>query len=345
MRRALTALAGSLAVVAGLAACSSRSQTDLRLNSFTPKQGTAAQPIQAEIGGQGLQPLSQTDFQKSGQSSLNARFQASLTKSGGTNPIPLADVTLTARHTLTATIPANLDHGDYDLTVTDPAGRTAQLLSAFQVVTPAEAVTGFRVDVSDPTQFEGVAFTVTVTAVDDTGQVADGFTGQVSVSDVSGTVTPVTLGPFGLGRFQGQVVVSGVIPRNTLTVRDTLGNTGESAAFEVKPGPAVQLAFASAPVSVAAGQCSGLLTLESRDMLGVASAVTRDVLLQLRGSTSGSLVFYPDAACTSAPITTLTIAAGQTTGAFAFKAGTASSLTLRVDPDTFPSVEQVETVH
>jgi hypothetical protein len=344
MRPTRSALAGLLAV---LAACSSR-QTELLLTDFIPRTGTAVQPIQAEIKGQGLQPLLHTDFQKSGQSSLNASFQAFLTKSGDTTAIQLTDVTLTPQHSLTATIPANLEHTSYDLTVIDPADRKAQFTSAFTVVTPAEAVDHFRVDLDPSVQKfeEGVAFTVTITAVDKTDQIADGFTGQVSVSDRSGSISPATLGPFALGRYQGQVVVSRVFNADTITVTAAVNQQGVSdPPFNVSAGPAVQLAFTSTPVSVAVGQCSGLLTLESRDLLGTASAVAHDVVLQLRGSTSGSLAFYPDAGCSSAPITALTIPGGQTTGAFAFKAGTASSLTLRVDPDAFPSVEQVETVH
>jgi hypothetical protein len=342
MRPARSALAGLLAV---LAACSSR-QTDLLLTDFIPRTGTAVQPIQAEIKGQGLQPLLHTDFQKSGKNSLDAAFQAFLTKSGGTTPIQLTEVTLTPQHSLTATIPANLEHASYDLTVIDPANRKAQYPSAFTVVTPAEAVHHFRVDVdTSAQQFEGVAFTVTITAADETNQIADGFTGQVLVSDLSGGISPNTLGPFALGRYQGQVVVSRVFNADTITVTGAVAKQGVSDPFNVSAGPAVQVAFTSTPVSVAVGQCSGLLTLESRDLLGTTSAVAHDVVLQLRGSTSGSLAFYPDAVCNSAPITTLTIPGGQTTGAFAFKAGTASSLTLRVDPDAFPSVEQVETVH
>jgi hypothetical protein len=341
MRAVLSALAGLLIL---LAACSSR-QTELRLSDFTPRKGTASQPTPAEITGFGIQPLIQTDFQKSGHSSLDAGFKAVFTKSGDTTPIKLTDVTLTPRHSLTATIPANLDHAMYDLTVTDPAGRTAQFQSAFQVVTPAEAVTGFRVDMTDTEQHEGVAFTVTITAVDLNGQIADGFTDQVSVSDLTGRLTPSTLGPFALGKFQGQVVVSSVFHGDQLTVTNGQIHSDPSPPFNVTPGPAMQLAFTSTPVSVGAGQCSGLLTLEARDVLGTASAVAHDVVLQLRGSTSGSLAFYPDAGCSSAPIATLTIQGGQTTGAFAFKAGSASSLTLRVDPDAFPSVEQVETIH
>lgn len=347
MERRALATAACLAL---MAACTSRPATEMRLLAVSPPQGTVADPLEVEITGHGLQPSLETDFQKGGNSTLDAQFKARLVKSGGGATIELTQVTFTPRRTLTATIPAGLEKGLYDLVVVDPSGRAAQLTDAFRVVTPAEAVTGFRIDLTG-VQGEGIPFLVTVTAVDVTGQIADGFAGTVTLSDLTGTVTPSTLGPFTLGTYQGQVVVRQVVTGDQLTVSDQPAadqppRTGTSDPFDIRPGPVVRVAFASGPAAAGNGAsaCSPEIPLEARDALGTASPAANAIAIQLQGATDSPLAFFGDAGCTS-QVTTVTIPAGATGTSFHFRGGAPPSLILRILPDQLPSAEQTWTIN
>ncbi len=166
-------LALPLVLLAGCARAPS-SQGPVPL-AIAPAQTTAAVPVPVEVSGQGFEARVQTDFTGRAPSTLEAGFQVQLLPSGGGAPVALGQVVLTLRKTLTAVVPAGLAQGTYDLEVIDPAGRSGVLPRAFRVVTSAENVATFMVDLLEPAR-AGVAFLVSLSALDAQGQVVDGQT-------------------------------------------------------------------------------------------------------------------------------------------------------------------------
>lgn len=308
---------------------------------ITPSQTTGMAPLSVEVSGQGFEASVQTDF-TGGTSTLQGAFQVKLVPSAGGAAISLSQVALTPARTLTGVVPAGLPQGTYDLQVIDPAGRSGVLPRAFRVVTSAENVASFKVDLLE-TAVAGVPFLVSLSALDAQGQVVDGFTGTAAVGDLTGTVSPTTVGPFVAGRLETRVAVKVVTAADAVTVTDALGRTGTSPSFAVAPGPPVALAFASAPVSAAAGACSAPVVLELRDVLGNATPAPAAVAVALQSAPAGSLTFFAGSGCSSATAS-VTIAAGSTQASLRFAGAVAEPVAIRAVPAGLPSATQGETV-
>ncbi len=294
-----------------------------------------------EVSGQGFEASVKTDF-TGGGSTLQGTFQVRLLPSAGGAAVALAQVTLTPRKTLTAVVPAGIARGAYDVEVVDPAGRSGVLPRAFRVVTSAESVASFKVDLLEPAR-AGVPFLVSLSALDAQGQVVDGFAGDVTVSDVTGTVSPASAGPFVLGRLQTSLAVTPVTASDTISVTDALGRSGRSAPFAVTPGPPAVLVFASAPVSAAAGACSPPVSLELRDAQGNPAPAAAAVTVQLQSAPAGSLSFFGDASCAAAA-PAVTVAAGASGTTFRYVGAAAGPVAVRAVPAGFPSAQQAEAV-
>jgi hypothetical protein len=309
--------------------------------AVTPAQSAALEPVPVEIAGRDFEAWVRTDFAGGSAGSVSAAFAARLEPAAGGDAVALQDVTLTAQRTLRATVPAGLPRGLYGLVVTDPRGRSGTLEQAFRVVTAAESVAAFRIDVLGPAR-AGIGFATAFTAVDAQGLVVDGFTGSVSLSDSSGTVTPASVGPFVLGRLQAQVTVTALAAADRLTASDALGHSGTSDPFDVVAGPPVALAFATPPVTAAAGACSPRLEVELRDGLDHPATAEAAVTALLQSSPPG-LAFFADAACASG-LASLAIAPGASRAGFHFRAAGAGAVAIRVVPHPLPSATQDETV-
>lgn len=304
---------------------------------ITPSQGTGVAPVQIVISGQRFDAAVKTDFEK-GSASLDAGFQARLIPEAGGDPVLLEAVQLNERRQLEARVPAGIPRGTYSLEVTAPTGRTGTLSQAFRVVTSAESVATFRVEPAE-TAHAGIPFLVSLTAVDGTGLVVDGFAAEVQLSDLTDTVSPATSGPFSMGRLSLRVTIPTLSAADRLTVVDALGNTGTSAPFAVVPGPAVALAFASAPVTVAAGACSPAVAIELRDVLGHAAPAAAPVDVQLQSAPAGGIAFFGDSGCAS-PIGALTISTGVSGARFHFRGATIGPVQLRAASSGLPSAVQ-----
>jgi hypothetical protein len=310
------------------------------LAAMTPSQGTGAAPLTVEIAGDRLGAEVRTDF-SSGSGTVDAGYRARLMPVDGGAEVELLDVALTSRRTLRATVPAGIARGAYDLVVDDPKGRAAVLRRAFRVVTSAENVASFRVDVLEPPR-AGIGFAVSLTAVDAQGLTVDGFDGSVTVSDSTATVAPSSLGPFVLGRFQALVTVAALTAGDRLDVVDASGHSGRSDPFDVVAGPPVAAAFPDPPVAAASGACSPAVQVELRDVLGHAAPAESPLSAQLQSSPPG-LALFADPACT-APASAVTFAAGAARAAFHFRAAAPGTVALRVLPATLPSAAQAAVV-
>jgi hypothetical protein len=330
-------------LVLALAACTrARQPGDPTPLAVNPSRGPAAAAVRIEISGRDLDARVRTDFSSSATAGgLDVGYAARLEPASGA-AVPLADVRLTERHTLLATVPAGLARGSYRLVIVDPAGRSGALEHAYRVLSSAADLAAFDVAIVGTTPRAGVAFPVSVVARDGGGAVVDGFTGVVTVADTAGALAPVSAGPFVLGRWAGAVTVPDVVAADALTVVDGAAHSGISAPFDVVAGPPMALAFAGAPLAVAAGTCSPRVELALRDAFGHPTVAEADVAVQLQSAPPG-LPLFADAGCT-APVTALTLPAGSGTRGFHLRAGTAGAVTVRAVAASLPSVSQVETV-
>jgi hypothetical protein len=97
---------------------------------MTPAEGPRGADTPVTITGDSFWLLGHASFAAPGGSQASAAFAAFL---GDT---PLGVVAYVDEHTLTATVPATLAAGAYDLRVVDPAGREGTLAAAFTVLAP-----------------------------------------------------------------------------------------------------------------------------------------------------------------------------------------------------------------
>lgn len=303
--------------------------------AMVPSEGTGLAALPVVIVGDHFDATGSTDF-ASGSGTLAAGFQARLLPDAGGAAVALTSVRLTPDKRLEAVVPAAIGRGGYALEVTDPAGRTGLLHQAFRVYAAASTIASFRVVPAEPAT-AGVPFRLDLTAVDAGGLVVEGFSGQVTLSDLTGKLSPTTAGPFTLGRASLRVAVGAVATADRITADDGLGHSGSSAVFAVAPGPPVAIAFVGAPGTLKAGTCSGLVTLEARDALGNASPVAAALTIELQSAPAGSVAFHGGGGACNAPVTSVAISGGAATATFRFTGSAPGPVQLRAAPAGLPS--------
>jgi len=130
-----------------LTACSSPGSTS-SLERVDPPRVDEAQGGPVELHGANLRPAVQVDFDRPSSSVVNAAFTAWVERGGVVTD--LADVTWQTPELVTATVPAGLATGVYDVHLVDPRGHEAMLANALEVV--ACLVSDCVPDGGDPTE-------------------------------------------------------------------------------------------------------------------------------------------------------------------------------------------------
>jgi len=111
------------------------------------------------------------------------------------------------------------------------SGSVSAVTTVFNVLGP---VASLRVVVSPATTVsQNSAATVTVTAVDSSGQVVTGYTGPVTLTDASGAMQVLDPGSWLAGVDTETVSFPSVIARDRVTASDGNGHSGQSAVFVV----------------------------------------------------------------------------------------------------------------
>ena len=135
------------------------------------------------------------------------------------------------------------------------------------------------------------------------------------------------------------------------TVSVTLASPGWTSASQsetISVAPPSKVVFVTAAQSVSVGDCSGIVTIESRDQYGNTSPVAAATAVALSSSASPatSFVFYSDPACGAASsITSATIPAGGTQASFYFSSTIATPVTITAQPSALTQATQVETIN
>ncbi|MCC6335805.1 MAG: hypothetical protein IT380_17650 [Myxococcales bacterium] len=110
----------------------------------------------------------------------------------------------------------------------------------------------------------------------------------------------------------------------TVTAQST-GVTGatQSVAVTAAATPS-KLAFTTPPRTVVAGQCSAVLSVQSRDSFDNPRAVASNTAVNLGAVPAAGVTFFSDAACAT-PATSVTLLAGTNTVSFYVRGGTAGA--------------------
>jgi len=323
--------------------CAEGSGYTPRLSAIVPSEGANDVDVQVEITGAHLEPRLHTDFERASHSQWNRAFSATLISVDATLPnVALTGVELQASGALTGTVGAGAARGFYGLRVVDAYGRVGFAPEVYRVVASPTRVAGFRIAPVGP-QRPGVPFTVAVTAVDAEGNVVDGFSSGVEVTDLSGEIDPQRIEPFALGKARAQLSIAALTAADILTVTDALGRTGHSNAFAVQSGLVVELSFVSTPQSTLVGECSRPVTLEVRDTFGFPAQLEAPLDAALAAAPAQSLRFFSDAACAQ-DISSVRFETSASQLTFYFRAGVPGPVVVRVVPPLFPSASQTEII-
>lgn len=104
-------------------------------------------------------------------------------------------------------------------------------------------------------QIAGRAFTVTITAEAENGDVVTNYTGSADLADATGALTPSMAGPFTDGAWTGPISITQAMTANVLTATHPVdpGITGQSNAFTVTHHTAVTLTLDPPTAIITAG--------------------------------------------------------------------------------------------
>ena len=103
------------------------------------------------------------------------------------------------------------------------------------------------------TQTAGQAFSITIRAEDSSDNLVTDFTGTASISDLTGTINPITTGSFSAGEWSGSVSLTQSKTANIITVTSS-GKAGESNSFNVNPAALDHFSVSDINSPVTAGQ-------------------------------------------------------------------------------------------
>ena len=154
-----------------------------------------------------------------------------------------------------------------------------------------------------------------------------------SNSDCTGTITQTTITNGTSGASYYYADTNDDTP--TISLSSSL-NDPSAQSQTITPNIATNLYFVTSSLTESAGDCSGVVTIETRDTHGNDSNVTSNLIVSLSADT-GTMTFFTDAVCTPAAVTSVTIPSGSNVINFYFKetaAGT-SNLSLSsalIDP-------------
>lgn len=121
------------------------------------------------------------------------------------------------------------------------------------------------------------------------------------------------------------------------------GFSSDTQSETITAGPPATLVFTTAPQTVTAGDCSGAVTLESRDGFGNPSNVAADTSVTLAAAPSLGFTFYSDAGCT-VPVSSADILSGQSSTTFFFAGESAGDVDVSASAAGFGAAQQTETV-
>jgi hypothetical protein len=133
------------------------------------------------------------------------------------------------------------------------------------VISPA-SLDHFTITTVSSPQTAGVAFNISITAVDHYGNTVTSYTGQNTLSDLSGTISPATASSFSAGTWTGSLDITEAYSNDVITTFGS-GKSGTTNPFNVKPATFDHFTMSSYPSSVTTGQTFNI-TVTACDAFG-----------------------------------------------------------------------------
>jgi len=191
-------------------------------------------------------------------------------------------------------------------------------------------------------QTAGVGFAVTFTAQDSFNNTITTFAGPVTISDLTGTVTPTSnSGPFNLGVRTETLRITKTATNNRVTVSGG-GKAGQSNLFNVNAGVLARFEFSQIPASQTAGGAF-LFSVTARDASG--NAIPHNGTVTLTDNTGtlnpASVLFSGDSSKNVNAVITKAQANVVITASGSSKTGQSNSFT--VNPDNLHHFEVTDT--
>jgi hypothetical protein len=260
---------------------------------------------------------------------------------------------------------------NYKLTATDnPDGVTAATSGFFTINPGAADHLVFAVQPSDVTQNGVITPQVEVRALDALGNLATGFTGDVTITlnqngntGTLGGTTTVANATAGVATFSTLTINQAGTGYTLAAANVTPGITGAtSGTFDVIAGTASHLVITAQPTATTAGQSIPTITLEARDAANaLLTGFSGNVTVQITGGTgtsgatlsgvttvaaSGGVVNFSGLSINKKnAVYRLSFTAGGLSGAtsssFAINAGPASQASFLVQPPSSPTASGV----
>lgn len=110
-------------------------------------------------------------------------------------------------------------------------------------------------------------------------------------------------------------------------------------------GPASALAFLSPGYDVAAGACSGRVTVQSQDSAGNLVPSAGAFSLEATGPAAAGVTFHADPACTGEALTTVDLSGPQAEATFYFKSSQPGAASVSVSGGALSTASQNHTLH
>ncbi|MGB0454909.1 MAG: beta strand repeat-containing protein, partial [Bacteriovoracaceae bacterium] len=114
-------------------------------------------------------------------------------------------------------------------------------------------------------------------------------------------------------------------------------------AHTIQANTAVQIAFTTSAQTVAAGDCSAVVTVEARDTYGNDSEVGSNTNITLAGD-SGTMTFFSDSGCSTGIGTTATITSGTDEVSFYYKDTSEGTTNLSLSSSLTDPSDQAQTI-
>jgi len=200
-----------------------------------------------------------------------------------------------------------------------------------------------RVQAMDSLGNKAVARAETIVGLSATPAVGANFYGDeactVPVSAPASTVTLLAGSNDVLFAFKSSTV--GMLRINA----SAQGLTNGAGELEIARGNGSGLAFLTAPQTTIAGACSAAVAIQFQKGDGSPVQFSSDTSVGLNGDTTSGMSFFGSSGCSGAPITSLTVGAGQSTATFYYKMTMAGSHALTVSAAGLVSASQMETAN
>jgi hypothetical protein len=252
-------VAATASLIGAVWGCGASTEPNARVTAMVPDAAFNDAAFSALISGDSFRPAYSFDTMAAAAHTDVADFSAVVTPVAGGATIPLGGVSWQSSKALTATVPAGLPAGSYDVVVTDPRGNQLRLASGFLSLGHDDVPPAVTIDSPAPDSLVGEGSSVTVTLSADDGEgLLQALSATVSPETIHGAVTCSV--PAGVRSTHCSFQFVAPAPTDDLqtvainaSATDSVGNPGDAPTTIVRLAPRPTLVSASRDSGPASG--------------------------------------------------------------------------------------------